>query len=282
MSHVHAADSAISYLFVPASRAERYEKALASAADEVIIDLEDAVAPEEKDAALAHLLAGLGAGLSRPVHVRINAADSNWFERDLAALRGLSAAARAAVSGVVVPKAEGAETIAGVREAVGADARIIALIETAAGVARAERIAAAPGLSRFAVGAADLSFDLDADINSATIDWVYARLVIESRLAGLAAPIASPPFEIRDLETVRREAVRLRGLGATAQLCIHPGQVAPIHEGFLPDAERIAWARRVVAAGEGGAAQVDGQMVDRPVRERAERILARAARTLPS
>ncbi|ALJ19269.1 HpcH/HpaI aldolase/citrate lyase family protein [Microbacterium sp. No. 7] len=281
-----APSSAISYLFVPASRPDRFEKALASAADAVIVDLEDAVAADEKDVALEHLRAALDGGLSRPVHVRINAADSAWFERDLAALAELPAAARERLAGVLVPKAEDAETIARVHAALSAGpsaadgTAIIALIESAAGVARTREIAAAPGLTRFAVGAADLSFDLDIEIVSSTVDWVYAQLVVESRLAGLAGPIASPPFEIKDLETVEREAVRLRGLGATAQLCIHPGQIAPIHAGFLPSAERVEWARRVVAAAAetDGAAQVDGQMVDKPVRERAERILAQSTR----
>lgn len=270
--------TAISYLFVPASRPDRFEKALSSAADAVIIDLEDAVAASDKDAALAHLLAALEDGLPRPVHVRINAADSVWFERDLTALAGLSNEARRRLAGVLVPKTENAGTVARVQAAVGDGIEIVALIESAAGVARSREIASAPGMTRFAVGAADLSFDLDVEIVSSTVDWVYAQLVVESRLAGLAAPVASPPFEIRDLDTVEREAVRLRGLGATAQLCIHPVQVAPVRAGFLPSAERIEWARRVAAAETDGAAQVDGQMVDKPVRERAERILAQADR----
>lgn len=272
--------AAVSYLFVPASRPERFEKALSSDADAVIVDLEDAVAVAEKDAALEHLRAALGAGLSRPVHVRINAADSAWFERDVAFLAGLADAERAQLAGVLVPKAEDAATIARVHEAAGPGIPLVALIESAAGVVRVREIAGAPGLARFGVGAADLSFDLDVEIVSSTVDAVYAQLVIESRLAGLAGPVASPPFEIRDLDVVAREAVRLRGLGATAQLCIHPAQVAPIHAGFLPSAERVEWARRVVAAAAetDGAAQVDGQMVDKPVRERAERILAQSAR----
>ncbi len=272
---------AISYLFVPASRPERFEKALASAADAVIVDLEDAVASDEKDAALGHLLSALDGGLSRPVHVRINAADSPWFERDLLALAGLSDGALASLAGVLVPKTEAADTVARVRAALrGRFLEIIALIESALGVVRAREIAAAPGLTRFAVGAADLSVDLDVEMVSSTVDHVYAHLVIESRLAGLASPVASPPFEIRDLEVVEHEARRMRALGATAQLCIHPAQVGPIHAGFLPSTERLEWARRVVAAAAetDGAAQVDGQMIDKPVRERAERILSRADR----
>lgn len=279
--HQAIGSAAVSYLFVPASRPDRFEKALATASDAVIVDLEDAVPMGEKEDALANLLAALERGLSRAVHVRVNAADSEWFERDIAALAALPEQARASIAGVLLPKAERAADVRRVVEATdgrASGAEIVALIESARGVAAAREIAAVPGLSRFAVGAADLSFDLDADIVSATTDWVYAQLVIESRLAGLAGPIASPPFEIKELGVVERKAVRLRGLGATAQLSIHPAQIPAIHAGFLPAPEKIAWARKVVAvaAGADGAAQVDGQMVDKPVRERAERILAQA------
>ena len=284
-SGAHAA--AVSYLFVPGSRPDRYEKALGSAADAVIIDLEDAVPSAEKDAALAALLAALETGVSRPVHIRVNAADSQWFERDLAALAGLSADARERVAGVLLPKAERAADVARVVAALGGAAgeetsgrrpEVVALIESAVGVAAVRELAAAPGLSRFGVGAADLSVDVDAEIASATVDWVYAQLVIESRVAGLAGPIASPPFEIKDLEVVQRESLRLRGLGATAQLSIHPAQLPAIHAGFSPSAAQLEWARRVVAAAAetDGAAQLDGEMIDKPVHDRAERILARA------
>ncbi len=273
--------SAISYLFVPASRPERFEKALSSNPDAVIIDLEDAVAVEDKDAALEHLLTALEAGLSRPVHVRINAADSPWFDRDLAALVGLSGNAAASLAGVFLPKAERAEDVGRVSEALpSGHQEVVALIESAAGVARIRELAGVAGLARFAVGAADLSFDLDVEIGSATMDWVYAQLVVESRLAGLVGPIASPPFEIHDLDSVEHDARRLRALGAAGQLCIHPVQVHPIHRGFLPGAEAVAWAQRVVeaVAGTDGAARVYGQMVDKPIRERAERVLAQSAR----
>ncbi len=281
MSRSEVAAAAVSYLFVPASRPDRFDKALASAADAVIIDLEDAVAFDEKEAALDYLLAALERGLERPAHVRINAADSVWFTRDVETIAGLSAIARGSLAGVLLPKAERASDVRRIVEVLGgagSGAETIALIESAAGVAAAGEIAGVPGLTRFAVGAADLSVDLDVEIASATVDWVYAKLVLESRLAGLVAPVASPPFEIKDLDAVAAEAARLRGLGATAQLSIHPAQIPAIHDGFLPSAERLEWARRVVAAAESadGAAQIDGQMVDKPIRDRAARILAQA------
>ncbi|MBP1327300.1 citrate lyase beta subunit [Leucobacter exalbidus] len=265
--------SSISYLFVPASRPERFAKALAAGAGQVIIDLEDAVAVEDKDTSLAHLIEALNDGLDTPVHVRINAADSPWFNRDIAALAALTAQGSAGLSGVIIPKAEDAAVLAEVRTALGGDIELIALVESALGVSRARELAQSPELSRFAVGAVDLSFDLDVEISSSTIDYAYAALVVESRLAGLPAPIASPPLSLHDTEGNEIDARRLRGMGLTAQLCIHPAQLAPIHAGFLPTAEQFAWARNVLAA-EGGASQVGGQMVDKPVQDRARRILS--------
>lgn len=265
----------VTYLFVPASRPERFQKAIDSGADAVIVDLEDAVALEDKESSLQHLIDALNAGLSAPVHVRINAPDSPWFERDVAALEALKWQARRHLAGVVVPKAEFPESLQRVREVIDEDKAMVALIESAVGVAWARELGKVPGLSRFAVGAADLSFDLDVEISSTTVDWVYATLVLESRLAGLPGPIGSPSFEIQDQAAVEAEAKRLRGLGAGGQLCIHPGQLEAVRRGFAPSAQQVEWAREVLAAAGGGAAQVGGQMVDKPVRERAERILAR-------
>lgn len=275
--------SAVSYLFVPASRPDRYGKALGSDADAVIIDLEDAVPVDEKDDALTHLLAALEEGLPRPAYLRINAEDSAWFERDVEALAGLSDGARSRVAGILVPKAETAESLEKVREALrsgggaGVDAELIPTIESAAGVLRIRDMAAVAGVTRFAVGAADLSVDLDVEIASSTVDHVYAQLVVESRAAGLAGPVASPPFTIKDTDAVERDAKRLRGLGATAQLSIHPAQLPAIHTGFLPGDDQVEWARKIISATD-GVSQVDGQMVDKPILERAERILAQAKR----
>jgi citrate lyase subunit beta/citryl-CoA lyase len=269
--------TAITYLFVPASRPDRYDKALSAGADRVIIDLEDAVAIEDKETSLGHLTAALEAGLSAPVHVRINAAQTEWFERDLAALSSLSRTAQIGLSGVVVPKVEDPASLSRVRELLGEGIEVVALIESAVGLSRAHVIANSPALTRFALGAVDLSFDLDAEVRSATIDFAYSALVVESRLAGLPAPIASPPLSINDPAGTAIDAKRLRSLGLTGQLCIHPSQVAPIQTGFLPSDEQLEWAQNVVTS-TGGAAQVDGQMVDKPVRDRAERMLAQRGR----
>ena len=279
----HITTNAISYLFVPASRPERFEKALSTSADAVIIDLEDAVPSVEKDLALAKLLEALEKGTSRPALVRMNACDSVWGQRDIAALAELSAQASGSLAGVVIPMAERVGEVQKVIEVLGgpdSGMDVIALIETAVGVAAGRELASIPGVTRLAVGGADLSFDLDVKLDSSTIDWVYAQLVLDSRLAGIAAPIASPPFEIRDLELVESQAMHLRSQGLTAQLSIHPAQLDAIHRGFLPTPAEVEWAERVLAAAaeDDGAAQLDGQMIDKPVHDRASRILAQINR----
>lgn len=279
--------TALSYLFVPASRPDRYAKAIASGAHRVVIDLEDGVAVADRTAALAHVLAALDAGpesdraLATPVIVRVAGPGSEYFEPAIAALAGLSAGARGRLGGIAVPKVEDPEplgrAIAAVSEGAGSTAagpfEVLAQIESAAGLARVREIAAVRGLTRLAIGAADLSFDLDAELDSATMDLAYARLVLESRLAGLAGPIASPSFDLSDPGRIEAGARRLRGLGVTGQFAVHPMQLAAIHAGFGPTPEQIAWARTIVGTGD-GAVRVGDQMVDAPIRDRAERILS--------
>ena len=256
-----------SLLFVPGSRPERFDKALAAGADAVIVDLEDAVAPADKLAARESAREWL-----RPEHsvvLRINAADTPWFEGDitLCALPGVAA--------VMLPKAERAETIAAL---VAAGAKgVLPLIETAAGFAALTTIAAAPGVQRLVFGSID--FQLDLGMHDAHEDELLvfrAQIVLASRLAGLAAPIDSVSTAIDNAEALHTDVQRARRLGFGGKLCIHPKQVAGVHRGFAPSADEMAWAQRVLAASAaaGGAAiAVDGKMVDTPVLLRAERIL---------
>jgi len=269
---------AVSYLFVPGSCADRFEKALAAQPDRVIIDLEDAVDPADKGSARDAVVAALRAGLAAPILVRINGDDTEWFEGDLAALGALVHETPGRLAGVVIPKIESVVTIARAREALGADesVEIIGLIESAVGVHAVDELAAG-GVSRLAIGGIDLSVDLGSDVVSPLSDYVYAKVVIASRIAGIPAPIASPPLELRDAAGIEAAARRLKSMGVGAQLCIHPAQLGAVHAAFAPTDAEIDWARRVLAS-EGAAAQVDGQMVDKPVRDRAERIIALAER----
>lgn len=273
--------AAVSYLFVPGSRADRFEKALASGADRVIIDLEDAVDVAEKDEARRLVCEALSAGLSAPVLIRLNTPGTPWFDEDLRALAEVIAERPGGLAGVVVPKLESGDAVERVREELCAGARtgefeIIGLVESAAGVQAVDMLAAA-GVARLAVGAVDLSVDLGTEVYSPVLDHIYSRVVLASRIAGIGAPIGSPPLDLRAVEAIETEARRLKSMGIGGQLCIHPAQVPAVRAGFAPTEQQVDWARRVLAS-EGGSVQVDGQMVDKPVRDRAERIVELAER----
>jgi citrate lyase subunit beta / citryl-CoA lyase len=257
-----------SYLFVPGDRPERFDKAWDSAADALILDLEDAVAPARKAQAREAVAAWLSP--QRPVWIRINAADSPWFDDDLALL------ARPGVAGAMVPKAEvlpAALTEAAARHGIG----LIALVETAQGIARAGALAATPGVVRLAFGSIDFQVDLGIEGDDDALLYFRSQLVLASRLASIAAPIDGVTVAVNDPEPLRHDTRRSRRLGFGAKLCIHPQQIATVHEVLSPSAEERAWADRVIAAlkeSAGAAVAVDGKMVDRPVLLRAQRIAA--------
>jgi citrate lyase subunit beta/citryl-CoA lyase len=254
-----------SYLFVPGDRPERFDKALASAADAVIVDLEDAVPPERKDAARFNL----GAWLSpaRPVIVRINAADTPWHRDDLALCR------QPGIAAVMVAKAERAAALVALKLSVA----LLPLIESAAGFDQLRAIASAPGVQRLAFGAIDFQLDLNMRAGFDELIFFRSQLVLASRVAGLASPIDSPSVEIENAAAVELEAQGARRLGFGAKLCIHPKQLGAVNRGFSPTEAELAWARKVLATAEsssGAALALDGKMVDRPVILRAQAILA--------
>ncbi len=261
------------YLFVPADRPERYAKARASGADAVIVDLEDAVAPQAKSGARDALANALDE--RAPVVVRINAAGTPWFDDDLALCR------HPGVAAVMLPKADGIDAACSAFEACFKD--VLAIIESARGVEEARHIARVPGVVRLAFGSVDLALDLgiDCDPEGTEDELLHFRsqVVLASRLGGLDAPADGVSTAIDDALRLRADAERARRLGFGAKLCIHPKQVAAVQAAFTPDAARVAWAQRVCAAfaAAGGAAvAVDGQMIDKPLYERALSILRSA------
>lgn len=253
----------IAPLFVPADRPERFAKAAASGADAVILDLEDGVAGDAKEAARAALRTDF-TGL--PVLVRINGADTPWFADDLAAVADLNAA------GIILPKAETGRELDAVC-AVGLP--VLALIETARGLAEARSIATLDRVVRLVFGSLDFCADLGCAPVREALLAARSELVLASRLGGLDAPVDGVTTSIDDAALIADDARHAMTLGFGGKLAIHPRQIAPIREGFRPDAAEIAWARRVLASGDGAVA-VDGGMVDEPVRLRARAILKRA------
>jgi citrate lyase subunit beta / citryl-CoA lyase len=263
------------YLFVPGNRPERFEKALAAGADAVIVDLEDAVAPGDKDAAragIANWLAGRGAPAAGQVLVRINDALTPWFADDLRMLR------EAGLKCAMLPKAEGVDALAAVSAALGEGGAVIALVESARGVRDVDAVASAPGVQRLAFGTIDYAVDLDLAGDELGLLYAANRIAVASRSAGIASPVAGVTAAIDDESRLLADLASARSCGFGAKLCIHPRQVAPIHAALAPSAAELDWARRVIAALESGsgAVQVDGRMVDRPVALRAQALLARA------
>ena len=253
---------------MPANRPDRYAKACAARAHAVIIDLEDAVAADDKPAARASWVEWLPQA-PRPVLVRINATGTQWFDDDLRVV-----AAAPNVEGVLVPKAEqpgDVERLAAARS----DMQIYPLIETARGLWDVLSIAQVRGVRAVLFG----SLDFQADLAIIDDDLVYARsqLVVASRVAGIAAPIDGVTQAIDDAELLRRDCARARQLGFAGKACIHPAQVDVVNACFAPTAAEVEWAERVVAAfahAEGGAVRVEGRMVDRPVLLKAQAVLA--------
>ena len=264
------------YLFVPGNRAERFGKALASGADAVVLDLEDAVAADAKDTAREAIAqwAGSASQTERErIVVRVNDAASAWLAADLRLLRS------AGLSTVMLPKAESEEQV----RQVCADlpgARVLALIETAVGVAQVDAVATASGVTHLVFGTLDFALDLDLDItdHSDGLAHAAARIALASRLAGLAPPVAGVTPQLDDEARLLADLAFSRRHGFGAKLCIHPKQIAPLHAALTPTDEAIAWARRVLAADASspGASRLDGRMVDRPVVLQARRTLQRA------
>lgn len=257
-----------SYLFVPATRPERIAKAQASGAGAVIVDLEDAVAPQDKAQARDALARQRTNG--RGLLVRINAAETEWFDDDLRLCAALG------VDGIVLPKAERAEQIRQAAGRLASGAIVVPIIESARGYAALSALCAEPQVPRVAFGSIDFQLDLGIEGEDEQLAYFRSGIVLASRLAGRQPPVDGVTVEIDDIERLRADALRGKRMGFGAKLCIHPRQVAPVNACFAPNADEIAWARRIVdaAAAAGNAAvAVDGKMVDRPVILKAERIL---------
>ncbi|CAB3755826.1 CoA ester lyase [Burkholderia puraquae] len=267
-----------SLLFVPATRPERFAKALDSGADCIIVDLEDAVSPDSKDSAreqLAQHLPLLTPEQRSRTVVRVNAAGTPWHDADIALLSAW------ATQGVVamLPKSEDAGALRRVAERLGGEACIVALIESLAGLDAADALARDPQVVRIAFGHLDFQLDLGMRATPDEPELAFARnaLVAASRRARLPAPIDGVTTRTDDAERLSADARRARAFGFGGKLCIHPAQVTGVNDAMGYSEHEQAWARRVIdeAAKRGGAAfSLDGRMVDLPVIRAAETIVA--------
>ncbi|HZR81556.1 MAG TPA: CoA ester lyase [Candidatus Binatia bacterium] len=280
-----------SLLFVPASDERKVERARAASADTVLLDLEDAVAPDTKDGArrtVAEALRARAFGATE-VAVRVNAPGSPWFEDDVAAV--------AATGGrtILLPKAETAEGVAAVAArlrglpglAPPEGFRLLLLVETPLGIASALALArAAPEVDALCFGHADFCLEMGlrvADAASGVAFHARCALAIAARAAGVAA-IDCVHLAVKDETGFRADAERGRDLGFDGKLCIHPRQAEIANEVYTPARDAIERALRVVQAAERAAAagrgvfELDGRMVDAPVVALERRVLERARR----
>jgi citrate lyase subunit beta/citryl-CoA lyase len=260
-----------SWLFVPANRQERFAKAAASGADRVIIDLEDAVGPADKIQARDRLI-GASIPSDVPVYLRVNSVTTPWFDDDVAV------AARLAITGVLLPKADTAQDVERVADRIPTAQRIIPIIETALGSWNVLEVARASRVERLVFGALDFQLDTGMHDDGDTFSSTRSRITIASKIAGIGAPIDAVTLAIDDEDMLTRDAARSRRFGFDGKLCIHPKQLAATNAAFRPTADDVDWARGLLAerAARPGDAVFSyrGTMVDRPVIERATRILA--------
>jgi citrate lyase subunit beta/citryl-CoA lyase len=266
-----------SYLFAPGHDAKLLDRVFAAGADAVMLDLEDAVPLAAKSLARRMVAQALA---ERTAWVRINDLGSGLAAADLDVVAPLAA-------GLRLPKVESAEDVQWVADRCGPDTPpLICAIESARGLLAAQEIAAVPGVRHLSIGGVDLRRDLHTGDGELPMLHARSHLVIVSRAAGLAPPIDSVHAHVSDDAGLRAQCEFSRSLGFFGKSAIHPRQLPVVHEVFTPSEEEVAWAREVLAAftAAGGAAArlPGGEFVDRPVADRARRLLVHAAAHEPT
>ena len=269
-----------SALYLPASNAKALAKARELPCDVVILDLEDAVAPDAKAGARQQAVEAVAAGGfgTRELIVRVNALSSEWGADDLAALRGTHADA------VLVPKLDRASDVAAYADALGGNTPLWAMIETAAAMFRLEEIATAPRMAAFVMGTNDLAKELGSKPGPGREPFLgmLAMSIAAARIGGLA--ILDGVFnDIDDLDAFERQCAQAVEYGFDGKTLIHPRQIDPCNRAFTPGDEEIAWARRIEEVfkqpenADKGAIRLDGRMIERLHLEQARKALAIAA-----
>ncbi|MGM8899276.1 MULTISPECIES: HpcH/HpaI aldolase/citrate lyase family protein [unclassified Psychrobacter] len=263
------------WLFVPATRIDRVSKAFASGADAVIVDLEDAVAQEDKGQARKALQGYYDSADDQPVWVRINQAGSTDFAEDIKACEQMPN-----LAGVILPKAEQATDIEYIHHLTGLF--VIALIENAIGLHQVDAMAKATGLVAFSYGFLDLCNDLGVQVGTPAADIVANQiryqLILTSKINQLSPPIDTVYPDFNDAKGLSARVQLWSQMGMSGMLCIHPKQVVVVQNALQPTDAEIEFARRVIEEYErSGQAvfKVDGEMVDAPVIQRCVQLLAK-------
>ena len=271
-----------SYLYAPGNDPRKIEKALASEADAVVLDLEDAVAPNRKEEARESVSEVLRSRPAKPVFVRVNAPGSALAEEDIGAISGPH------LSGLRLPKTESAEAVRSVAErleTLGCEAGIQCLIESALGLELAPEISRShERVVGISLGEADLTADLGVR-DEAGLLYARSRVVATARAAGLPGPVQSVYTNVRNTDGLRQSTEVGKNLGFVGRSAIHPAQIPAINEVFTPTEEEVAEAEGLLArleesAGKGTGAFVleEGRFVDKAVVESARLTLALARR----
>ncbi|HVU31535.1 MAG TPA: CoA ester lyase [Sphingomicrobium sp.] len=256
-----------SILFLPASNPRAIAKARVAGADLVVLDLEDAVKPEDKDEARRSALDAVASSWPMPVAIRVNGVGTKWHTLDL------DSVARSRADLVVVPRAISGHVLRGIRDVAGKP--LLAMIETASGVLSARDVASET--AGLIAGTNDLRADLRLPLDS-TREPISASLqliVLAARAAGVAA-FDGVFNNLEDGDGFLKEAREGRRLGFDGKSLVHPNQIAPCHEAFAPTLAEIERARALVEAFQGGAERFGDEMIERMHVEAAERLLARA------
>ena len=267
------------FLFVPGTRPERFLKALDSGANGVILDLEDAVAEEDKETARAAIRSAwpqFSDEQKQRLVIRTNSPGSKFYSADLMLAQALQVAC------ILIPKSESLDQINGAALVL-PNTAIIPMIETALGLHHLYAIANSNQVLRLALGNLDLQADLGmmCDVQETELQTARFQIVLASRLAQITPPIDGVTPSTDDLARITDDAERAKRMGFGGKLCIHPKQVALVQAAFMPTEEEIHWAQRVIEADQaskGGAVKLDGKMIDRPVVLLAKRTLAIAGK----
>lgn len=266
-----------SFLFLPADRLHRLEKALASGAHMVILDLEDAVAPDARHGArtaLRERWPHLSPDARMRLAIRVNAPSTPWHEEDCVLIEAL---VRDGLGAVAPAKIESPEPLGELARRAGG-VPLLPLIESAEGLAALDLIARAPGVARLLFGHLDFQNDLglQCGADERELDAVRLAFTVTSRRAGLPGPVDGVTVDLQCTEQLESDTRRSKRFGFTGKLCIHPDQVAVVNASLRPTAAQVAWARRVLAVAEkqeAGTFQFEGAMVDAPVLARARSYL---------
>jgi len=267
------------FLFVPGTRPERFQKALDSGADAVILDLEDAVPVAEKELA-RNAIRSAWPSFSKEqkgrLVIRSNSPGSQFYSADLILAQELD------ITSILIPKSESLDQMNGAALLL-PNTAIIPMIETALGLDHLSEIANSNQVIRLALGNIDLQVDLGmaCDADETELQTARFQIVLASRLAAIAPPIDGVTQSTDNIEQITHDAKRAKRMGFGAKLCIHPKQLAIVQAAFMPSQEDLVWAKRVIEAdkaSKGGAVKLDGRMIDRPVVVLAQRTLALAGK----